>query len=348
VTESLANQLQRLRAQLPPLNFMPRGDPTTKDWSSLQLPGLEAYLSHYGLKDLSDSVDSRHVFGTIKCCGYTIAGHYWLPLAPAGTVFVVHGYFDHAGLYGHLIRYLLAKNLAVVIFDLPGHGLSDGEQVSIASFDHYVEVFDAVLTNATILPRPWHAVGQSTGGAIVLKHLLQEAYKDPVFENIALLAPLLHPRLWQYNRLIYLAAHRFFPQIKRHFQINSGDPAFVDFLSQNDPLQARHIPLEWIGAMKQWTKEFHQLPESDFPVHVVQGNQDATLDWRYNLRQISKKLPGASVHIIDGAQHHLVNEVEHLRTLVFTAMGFNHKGRSPGGTGAETATANNRLARSLR
>ena len=317
-TDLLADQLQRLHLQLPELTFNPATDTASKE-----LPGADIYLNHYSLARLSEPDGIAHYLGANRCCNYTIACQYWLPAAPLGTVFVVHGYFDHTALYGHLIKYLLDANFAVVAFDLPGHGLSDGEQVSIASFDHYVEVFDAILAAAKAhLPQPWHCVGQSTGGAIALKHLLADSQDKHLFEHIALLAPLLHPRRWHSNRWIYLLARRFLSRVKRSFTSNSGDQAFVDFLITGDPLQAQHIPLEWLGAMKRWTEEFHDLPISAYPLTIVQGDQDATLNWRYNLKHFTRKLPEANIRMIKGAQHHLVNERLELRDQVFAAMGL--------------------------
>ncbi|MGD9982886.1 MAG: alpha/beta hydrolase [Porticoccaceae bacterium] len=305
-----------LRHSLPPLAF----DPGT-DADSSALAGAADYLRHYRLEPESLAPDVRHCMGTVATNGYRIAAHYWLHPAPHGTVFVVHGYFDHVGLYGHLIRHLLARQLNVVAFDLPGHGLSDGERVTIASFDHYTEVLEDILARAAALPAPWHGVGQSTGGAILLKHLLDGEHSRPL-DRIALLAPLVHPRHWGLNRLVYLASHRWRKAIDRKFMINSGDPEFLDFVQRRDPLQERHIPLEWIGAMKHWAEELQRLPPSPHPVIVVQGDADTTLDWRYNLRLLHNKLPNGHFHLVPGAQHHLVNEAEPVRNQVLAALGF--------------------------
>lgn len=307
--------LDRLRHNLPPLAFDPATDP-----DSAALAGATEYLRHYRLEPGSFPPGVRHAMGTVATTGYRIAAHCWRHPAAQGTAFVVHGYFDHVGLYGHLIRHLLGRGLNVVAFDLPGHGLSDGERVTIASFDHYAEVFEAVLDAAAGLPRPWHGVGQSTGGAIVLHHLLRAA--EHPFVGVALLAPLVHPRHWRINRLIYLASRWWRRQIPREFVANSGDPEFLDFIANHDPLQARHLPLEWIGAMKRWAEKLHELPPSPRAVSVIQGDADTTLDWRYNLRLLRRKLPNGCFHLLPGARHHLVNETESLRARAFAALGF--------------------------
>lgn len=304
-----------LAERLPAIVFDPGAD---RDGDRVE--GAAAYLGHYGLDPEAAPPGTRHSLGVLRAGGYRIAAHCWLHPVPSGTAFVVHGYFDHVGLYGHLIRHLLGRRLNVVAFDLPGHGLSEGERVTIASFDHYVAVFEDLLDAAAGLPRPWHGVGQSTGGAIVLHHLLRAASHP--FTGVALLAPLVHPRRWRLNRLIYLASHRWRRRIGRKFVINSGDPEFLDFIAHRDPLQARHIPLEWIGAMKRWAEELHTLPPSNRPATVIQGDADTTLDWRYNLRLLRQKLPSGKFHVLPGARHHLVNEIAPIRAQVFAALGF--------------------------
>lgn len=319
---AITADLQRLHETLPTLSFTPQTDTLSQ-----QIPHADSYLSHYHLSDINVAANAqhgtRHYLGQLNTAGYNVACQYWLPEEAKGTVFVVHGYFDHSALYRHLFSYLLQRGYAVVTFDLPGHGLSDGERASIASFDHYVEAFDGLLAAcADHLPQPWHAVGQSTGGAIVLKHLLEEMDGKSLFGHIALLAPLLHTRNWGRGRLTYRLLHRFISRIKRDFKTNSADTAFLDFLKHSDPLQSRHIPLEWVGSMKRWTEEFHHLPSNHKAITIVQGDRDMTLDWRYNLGQFQQKLPNANVEIIPGAQHHLVNEAPDLRHKTFAAMPF--------------------------
>lgn len=318
-------QLELLHQQLPALMFNPATDTV-----SSELPIAKNYLDYYRLNPEEFALDVKHYLGMsrVQLDGgvvFQIACHYWITSEAKGTAFIVHGYFDHVGLYGHLIRELLQRNMNVVAFDLPGHGISDGERATVKSFDSYVAVFESIcLSAAEILPRPWQVIGQSTGGAIVLKHLLEEerwqaelADKTFTFDDITLLAPLVYPRFWAFNRLVYRFAHRFIKRIKRSFVANSGDLSFVEFIKSGDPLQSRYLPLEWVGAMKRWTEELEQLPVCKRPVKIIQGDRDSTLDWEDNLVSLREKLPLAKVYMVQGAQHHLVNETEALRKTVF-------------------------------
>jgi lysophospholipase len=310
-------EIDHLRASLPDLNFDPHRD---SDPSQTLL--AEKYLRLYGM-DYAEKY--LHRWGRVMLPSYTIACHYWLPqraptLPEKGMVVVVHGYFDHVGLYGHLVRHLLDEGYGVAAFDLPGHGLSSGERASIATFDHYVEVFEAILAGVKrAFPVPVSAIGQSTGGAILLKHL---GDGDRGLARVTLLAPLVEPAKWWLNSIVYTLSHRFLKGVRRVFMANSSDGDFVRFVERDDPLQPRYIPIAWLGAMKRWVWECRAMKPCDYPVTILQGTADTTLAWRTNLRVLRRKFPAASVVMVPGARHHLVNESPVLRQQVFDQLGF--------------------------
>ena len=108
---------EALRKQLTPIDLHgPQTDQTA---------ALNAYRRHYGIDADSLGCHHSHRIGTFPSGDYMLTvQHFQLPEAGAGTAFLLHGYYDHAGLYGHLIRQCLALSYSVVIMDLPGHGLS--------------------------------------------------------------------------------------------------------------------------------------------------------------------------------------------------------------------------------
>lgn len=280
------------------------------------------YLEHYRL-DFSSKEGVQHCIGRYESRGFQIAAQYWAPENPIGTYFIVHGYFDHAGLYGYLIEHLLKLGYAVVIFDLPGHGLSSGERVTIKSFDHYVDVFSDLLHRCDdSFPKPWKAVGQSTGGAILIKYIMAAKphhYQNDL-EGVTVFAPLIHPRSWKKSLFIYKLLHRFLNKIKRKMYPNTANEQFNQFLANDDPLQTFYIPIEWIASMKRWMEEFAALSPNDYPLKVIQGDCDNTVDWKYNLEALGQKFCNLDVEIIQGAQHQMVNETIWLREKIFKGL----------------------------
>jgi lysophospholipase len=316
-----AQQIEQVRLNLQLLTF-----DCGQDRSATECEPFTPYCRFYDLDFSSELPAVFHAMGKVETGGYHIACHYWLPDGAApeatkGTVLILHGYFDHVGLYNHLIRYLLELNYAVVAFDLPGHGLSDGERASIKSFDHYVQVLDDILNRVKMhLPGPLSAVGQSTGGAILLKRIVEQG--GEVFERVVLLAPLVEPAKWWLNRVVFRIVHRYRESIPRKFLSNSNDQDFLDFLAEQDPLQDRQIPIDWIGAMKTWVDEIRTAVTSPYPLTIVQGTFDTTLSWRLNLKILRRIFPNATIRMMPGARHHMVNEAAALRRRIFAAMGF--------------------------
>ncbi|WP_111641414.1 alpha/beta hydrolase [Marinimicrobium alkaliphilum] len=305
-------RLQQLAAALPPLTFDPAADRFGQD------PLAQTYLEFYDLPGADPERGLVHGFGKLPLGGFDIACHYWLPARAKATLVVVHGYFDHIGYYNHLIDFALAQGYGVLAFDLPGHGLSSGEPAAIDRFERYAEVLDALLDAAEPhLPGPLHAVGQSTGGTTLLIH---QWLHRPRFDRVALLAPLLLPKGWALSRITLCLLGRWMTHVPRVFVPSSHDDDFNHFQAQEDPLQSRQVSVAWVKAMKAWDARFRDLPDRDKPLLVVQGTGDTVVDWRYNLNQISGKLPNAEIRMIDDARHHLVKELPIYRDAVFAHL----------------------------
>lgn len=289
---------------------------------------VQEYFRHYGLDFETSLPGVSHHIGLFESGHYDLACQLFLREGSRGTVFVVHGYFDHVGLYSSLIGHLLSKNYSVIAFDLPGHGLSSGERASIPSFSHYDQALsDCVARCHGELPTPWHVIGQSTGGAAVMSFIMRQ--RHPVFDGVVLLAPLVRPLHWHLGRLAYGALGRFRDQMPRRFNVNSHDTEFLEFVASGDPLQSRHLKLAWVAALDQWLKWFLQLPASSAALLVVQGESDATVDWRYNLKVIAKKFPDAKFIRLVDAHHHLVGESGEVRGEVFEAIDRYLDGKPP-------------------
>ena len=311
--------INALRENLPEFDFQSRG----------AVPAIASpYLNYYGLNAQNvfprQHLANIHLLGCFSSAGFRIACHYFSPPPEQvhGTAFIVHGYYDHAGLYGHLIKYCLQRNLAVVIFDLPGHGLSSGERASIESFAQYREVFSECLRMAQNagISKPWLAIGQSTGSAIIMDYTLANSEQSHPFEHIVLLAPLVRPYQWWRGSALHTVLTPFAKTIKRNFVVNSSNEEFLRFVRESDPLQSRRLSAQWVGALKRWLVEFEQYNACDIPVSVVQGALDTTVDWRYNLRAIERKFPHATTYMIADARHHLVNESQGIRERLYLIL----------------------------
>ena len=256
--------------------------------------------------------------GRFRAAGFDIVAQVWTPPQPVATLFLMHGFYDHMGLYRHALQWALSQGFAVISCVLPGHGLSSGERASIADFCDYQTVLDALFAEAAglQLPKPWHLLGQSTGGAIIVDHLLHRGAQSPAQGQVMLMAPLVRPWAWGWSKLSYRLLNPFVNGIARRFSENTNDPAFMPFLVA-DPLQPRRLPTAWVGALVQWVRRIERAPGSMREVLIVQGENDTTVDWRYNLSVLRTKFASVQVLQVPGARHHLVNELPEIRARCF-------------------------------
>ncbi|MEQ6917940.1 alpha/beta hydrolase [Halomonas aquatica] len=282
---------------------------------------LERYLGHYGLAPLLAERVGLYV-GYLEAGDFRLWTQVWSPESPIGTAFIVHGYFDHLGLYRHLLERLLARGWRVVLWDLPGHGLSSGRRASIDDFNDYGSCLQRLqqhLQDEGLAPRPWLGIGQSTGAAILATDALTRG-DDGHWSGLALLAPLVRPWGWSQSNWLHLLVGPFVNSVPRKFRANSTDADFADFLRDGDPLQADRLVMDWIGAMRRWMPQLLALPPSPVPTLILQGEQDLTVDWEWNLTVLARKFPNAEIHRHPEARHHLVNEAEPIRRELFSVL----------------------------
>lgn len=278
------------------------------------------YCRYYQIDFCNTLPEVKHYLGSFDALGYRMAMHYYLPKTVKGTVFIFHGYFDHVGLYGHLIKHCLEQNLAVIAYDLPGHGISSGRPTAIKSFDDYQLALKSCINLCQDhIKTPLYAIGQSTGGAVLIDHLLNRTkqFSDSIFDKVILLAPLVRPMGWKGALLIHSVLGPFISTWTRVFSDNSNDPAFIKFLKKHDPLQSRIMSIEWITALRRWIKAIESTGAVEGRIYIVQGKRDMTVDWRHNITILQQKFSEVDVHYLPKGRHHLVNESEEIRQEVF-------------------------------
>lgn len=299
------NSFLALKTALTPLRFDPAQDAIPDDF--------EDYRRFYQL----DALAAQHRIGTLDSGSYRLAVQYWLPEKPHGTALLAHGYFDHVGLYRHVIQFLLDNHFAVLAFDLPGHGLSTGARAVIHDFDEYGQAIHAVMEASANkkLPPITMGFGQSTGCAAWMNFCMAGFHHS--LQKLVLFSPLLRPHHWQpQGHALYLALRYFVRYIPRNFRDNSSNREFLQFCHYEDPLQPRFLTVAWVSAMKNWLARFPEQHTITTPTLILQGEQDDTVDWRYNMPAILQKIPNAQLHYLAEARHHLANESANIRARI--------------------------------
>jgi alpha-beta hydrolase superfamily lysophospholipase len=290
--------LAALRENLPP--FCEAIEPS---------PELVDFCQYYGIDFAKHSPALEHRIGSVSSGQYSLAVHsYQLPGATSNLL-LVHGYLDHSGLFGELIEYGLSSGCNVVVFDLPGHGLSSGEPAAIDNFKEYSRALTSVLAAVDLPGLPWWTMAQSTGCSALMEFSRSTNWP---FRATVFLAPLIRPKGWLGIRIAYAFLHRFTDGTKRGFNDNSSNKTFLTFIRQ-DPLQSKKISVRWVGALKRWLADLQMKDLGMGPVLVIQGDADETVAWRRNMEDMSILAPGCKIVYVEGAGHHLANESQGIR-----------------------------------
>ena len=308
------NYLNKLLKEMPTIIFSEKSNPYLYD----EL--FQKYLNFYNINFHDNDKKISHNFGFFESDNKKIMTHVWRPGKTIATLFLLHGYTDNVGLMRHAIKNFLDQNYAVVAFDLPGHGLSEGKRANIESFDEYVNVLEECLSLADgALTKPWLAAGQSTGGAIWLNYLGRHP-QQKVITTTVLFAPLIRIAAWSKLRFIFPFYKMFKNKKIREFKVNSSDESFLKFVREKDLLQPKWLPFSWVSAMKKWIKTFSKYPVNQHKICVISGGLESTVDADYNLKKIKEKFPSARINVFPGVGHQVVNESEAHREKIFSTV----------------------------
>ena len=219
--------------------------------------------------------------------------------APRARVVLVHGYAEHAARYAWVAASLGAAGYECHLFDLRGHGRSEGPRGHVARFADYVDDLDRVVHQASgggdaagsprgdgpgATPRiPLFAVGHSLGGLIALEYV---RLRRGVFDVLAASSPFLAPafRLPPLVEALGSLASHVLPSrtVKSTLSAEwlSHDAAVVKAYAR-DPLIFDTVTLGWFREVRSAQEEMlRRAGEIRLPVLFLLGDADRVADWR--------------------------------------------------------------------
>ena len=232
--------------------------------------------------------------------GQTLVGHIFVPpKPPRGTLYLLHGYFDHTGTLSKLIAEALLHQYAIVAWDLPGHGLSSGERTDTGEFDLCARQFIDIIGRADgHLPRPftWSPTApdapfpSSTYTGLRTMRLMASSSSHPLFSmNTPVGGDFLCNR------------KPVKKQMRRVVRNNSSDQAYLAFV-RKDPLHSPVLSFAYLEDLYRWNEAVADYPIWPGSLLIVQGEEDTTVDWDHNLAFLRAKIPDLETHLLPGAK----------------------------------------------
>ncbi len=211
---------------------------------------------------------------------------------PRGTIIALHGYNSYSAFNLSALYRLAEDGWAVVAVDLPGHGNSSGQRGYIGDFSEYADaVRDVVAWTESQkdydLPHPLVLLGHSTGGAAMLETIWD--YPAGI-DRAVLLAPLLAPRRFALNSSFARISSLFSPA----GPIPGPKQGYLCF---------DRMPFAWVRALGVYRSRIGKRGTIEIPVLAIQGDADRAINWKANIRAISRVAPNAELRLLAGRGH---------------------------------------------
>ena len=246
--------------------------------------------------------------------GTQLAWSLHVPEAPKATVVVVHGFAEHAGRYGHLVRALLPAGYAVLLFDVRGHGRSGGRRVYVDRYTEYRDDLAVVLDHAKkTAPQPLFLFGHSQGRLIVLHRVLAgvQGLRGIAVSNPALANKVRVPA-WKAG--LAKGASKYAPTLAVPAGLPptdiSRDPAEVAAYDK-DPLNSKNATARWYTEFLAAQAEVLADPaaQGKLPMLALLGTGDRIIDAEVSAGFFAK-VPGGQCQVktYPGFYHELLNE----------------------------------------
>ena len=112
--------------------------------------------------------------------GQNLFGRAWYPSERAQAVVgLIHGLGEYSGRYTHVAEWFGKERIALIAFDLRGHGRSEGKRGDAPSFESYMRDLDAFQQQieARFDKTPCFYYGHSMGGLLMLNYLIRRQPK---------------------------------------------------------------------------------------------------------------------------------------------------------------------------
>jgi alpha-beta hydrolase superfamily lysophospholipase len=238
------------------------------------------------------------------------------------VVCVVHGIGEHVGRYGNIVEALCGASIAVMTFDLRGHGRSEGPRGHSPSFDLIMDDIGLLLRKAEqdFPGIPLFLLGHSMGGNFVLNYALRHR---PSLCGVIAMSPGLRtakptpPWKLALGQVLY----RLWPALTLHDGVRaadlSRDPEVVRSVL-NDPLYhyriSARLGMDMLNAGVWALGHAGQFP---LPLLIMHGTSDRLTSWDASREFAGKVKDNCTLKLWEGMYHELHNEPEKEQVLAY-------------------------------
>jgi len=259
----------------------------------------------------------------------TLQGRRWEPEGEVSSVVcLLHGLGEHCGRYNHMAEAFNRNGVAMLAFDLRGHGRSEGRRGHAPGYAMLMSDIGKLLNKAAkhYPERPCFLYGHSLGGNLAICYVLKNR---PSLAGVIASAPLLRlaykPSVWKTGIMRGLRAIRF----NRSLRSGLDDTALSRDLNvvrtyRNDPLTHDLISARLAMDMLRYGQwNLKHAAEFPLPLLLMHGESDRITSVAASVEFAERLGHRCDLKIWDGLDHELHNEPEQAQVFSFVTEWIN-------------------------
>ncbi|WP_437187298.1 lysophospholipase [Planctomicrobium sp. SH668] len=237
--------------------------------------------------------------------------------SPLGIVVMTHGLGEHSGRYHHVAESFLNRGIAVVRYDLRGHGRSEGRRGCVPRYDAFLDDLSAIVQFAKGLDEkaPLIIYGHSLGGNIAANWVLRRSGELDRVAGVVLSSPWFTLtqkqsdfKVWAIRTLSKYWPNLLVPASFRPKKLTRNQEQIDAYNA--DPLIHRLASVRLISDSYYaglWALDHAR--EFPVPLLALHGTDDSVTNPE-GTRQFTMKVPHGDLLIFEGLVHEPHNEPE--------------------------------------
>lgn len=234
---------------------------------------------------------------------------------------VTHGVGEHLERHQHLLK-LFPQRINIFLYDLRGHGLSEGEKGHIEDFTLYRKDLSSVIDylRKEFSMKDYLLFGHSMGGLITCDFIQNEDLEKREPRKIILSSPAIGAAgvmgpvvarlpLSLFTWLKPLPNHFHFGGVLDLTKLSHDSRVYENYINDEKVLTKLSLGL-YLEILKAIRRVFSRPLRSKCPLAVVVGSEDKLVHPKICQSYFEKQEKSALVKVIEGGYHELHNEIE--------------------------------------
>ncbi len=230
---------------------------------------------------------------------------------PKHELLLVHGVGEHSGRWVHHAELLARGGADVTLFDLRGHGHSEGPVLDTPSIERmHQDIAEVAAATVATSGRPWVLMGHSLGGLLCAGYLIDE--HTPVPNAAVLSAPALDDGLPAALKAVAKALGGFAGGVRVDNTINgeylSRDPKVGEAYEADELVHTKGTLRFGRATFAEMSRVRARADEIVIPTFVYHGAEDVLVPTSASAPLAAS--PGVERKVLPGLRHETHNEPE--------------------------------------